>query len=206
MTTLIQLFRWVLLKFILAGLIACLGLGAYALWLFQRDSADFDLRRNERMTSLAGKRHELQRALEGVNRRREETATELTAEDAQALQASKVIATLHDLESTWDRFIGNPAQQKANAEQIKRMEEVRDLAQAKQAALKEGATRLVWERDGLELELRRVEEQIAFAEEHKSAVGYYLTLAWERTGWAVTALLAVYAMGLLMFAPRPRSE
>lgn len=206
MTTLLQLIRSVLVKFITAGLIAFLGLGAYALWLFQHDNANLDLRRNERMADLAGKRQELQQALDGVNRRREATAVELTAEDAQALQAGKVIATLHDLESTWDRFIGNPAQQKANAEQIKRMEEVRALAQAKQAALKEGAIRLVWERDGLELELRRVEEQVAFAAEHKSAVWHYLTLAWQRTGWAVTALLAVYFMGLFMFASRPRSE
>lgn len=206
MTTLLQLIRWVLGRLLTGILIVALGLGSYATWLFLHDNADFDLRHRELLTTLAGKREEIRRALEDIGRRRDGTTAEIAAEGARAHQADKVIATLHDLESTWDRFIGNPAQQKANAEQIKRMEEVRDTAQAKQAGLQQEVTRLVWERDGRELELGKIDSQIAFAEKHNSAVWHYVTQAWEPARWLVMAGLVVYFFVLLMFAPRPRRD
>ena len=60
---------------------------------------------------------------------------EIAAERAKAEQADKVVEQLKALESSWDRLVGNPEQQKANAEQRARMEAVRGTARAKAAAI-----------------------------------------------------------------------
>ena len=204
MMTLLQLVRLMLGRFILGAVLGALAVGGYGFWLFSHDQGDFDLRRNQTTTTLAVKRQEIQNAMQDVRKRRDEVSAEIEAEGARAQQADKVIVTLHDLESTWDRFIGNPAQQKANAEQITRMEEMRAMAQAKQAGLKQELTRLIWERDGLELSLGKIDRQLAVAEGHKSIVWHYLSEAWSRMGWGVGVALALYCFGLFVFARRPR--
>jgi chromosome segregation ATPase len=185
-------------------LLVVVGLCADGLWLFSHDDGDFELRRNERLTALAVKRQEIRAALADVARRREDATTAMAAEAERARQAEKVIGSLHDLESTWDRLVGNPAQQKANAEQIKRMEEVRDAARAKSAEGKQSLARLAWEKDGLELDQGRLEREQAALEKDRSIAGHYFTAAWRRwQGWVLVGF-AVYLVAEVAVEKRRR--
>jgi hypothetical protein len=195
MATLFRFVRWVLQKVATGGLIVVLGLCACGLWLFLRDKGDFDLSRNQLIMALTGKRQEIRAALDDVHKRMDGTTAEMDAQESRARQAEKIIATLDDLQNVWDRFIGNPEQQRANADQIKRMQETRDAARSKVADLKQALTRLTWERDGLELALGKLDGQLAFAERNKSIVWHYLTQAWQRLRWWVLSVLALYFFG-----------
>lgn len=203
---LVKFFGWILVRFLAGALLALLLLAALGLWRFNRDPGDFAVRRSQRIADLKGQERQVQASLEKVRKQREETSAEIDAEEARASQADRVIVTLRDLASTWDRYVGNPAQQKANDEQIKRMEILRDAARKKQDDLKQERTRLIWERDGLEISLQKVQEQIAAIDEQQSALGYYLSDTWDRVQYWYTGILVVLFFGLLMFAPRPRSE
>ncbi|HWA10911.1 MAG TPA: hypothetical protein VG838_15835 [Opitutaceae bacterium] len=204
MITILLLFRWLCGRLIVGALIAGLGVIALALWLFMHDAGDFEATHTRRLTSLAGQKTDLQYKMADLARRRDATANEIAAEQARAAQADKVIAQLHDLESTWDRLVGNPAQQKANAEQIAHMEEVRASAQTKEAALREDAKRQVWERDGMELAQQKIEDDITFAKNHDTPIWHYLGQAWDRSGTVVEVGLVLYFFLLLLFAPKPK--
>ncbi len=186
-------------------LIAALGLGLYALWLFQHADIDFGLQQGERIAALDLKRREIRGAIEEVTKRSNEDAATMAAAEERARQAEKIIASLRALESTWDRLVGNPAQQKANAEQLSRMEEIHTTARAKVAEMKQARTRLTWEKDGLELDLGRLEQEIASVENHRSVAWHYLAQAWQRTrGWLLM-LFALYLAGEVAVAKRRRS-
>jgi len=124
-----------------------------------------------------------------------QTTAEIGVQEARARQADKVMTQLRELENMWDRFVGNPAQQKANAEQKQHMEEIRTAAQAKVVELQRALTRLTWERDGLEIALGKLDRQIAFAEANKSKIVHYLMQAWLRVKWWVYGALAFYFLG-----------
>jgi hypothetical protein len=204
MATLLRFFRWVLQKFAAAGLIVLLAVAACGVWLFLRDNVDFDIRHHQWVMQLTGERNHYRAALADVQNRITTTTAEIAAQDTRAKQAEKIIAQLRDLQSVWDRFIGNPDQQKANAEQMKHMEEVRVASQAKATELRQSLTRMTWERDGLEIALGKLDRQITFAEAHKNKVLHYLLQAWQKVEWWVYGALALYFLGptvgkLLMF-------
>lgn len=203
---LVKFLGWILVRSLAGALLALLLLAALGLWRFNRDPGDFAVRRSQRVADLKSQEKQVQASLDKVAKQREETSAEIDAEDARASQAERVIATLKDLASTWDRYVGNPAQQKANDEQIARMETLRDAARKKQADLKQERTRLIWERDGLEIALQKVQDQISAIDEQQSALGYYLSDTWDRAQVWYLGFVVVLFFGLLMFAPRPRSE
>jgi hypothetical protein len=189
-------------RFAAGLLIVALGLVGYALWLFRHADIDFGLEQSERIAALDVKRREIRGAIEEVTKRSNEDAATMAAEESRARQAEKIIASLRALESTWDRLVGNLAQQKANAEQLARMEEIRNPARAKVAEMKQALTRLTWEKDGLELDLGRLEQEIAFAENHRSVAWHYLAQALQKAkGW-VLMLFALYLAGEVAVAKR----
>src|SRR5258708_4934951 len=120
-----RFLRWVFEKFAAAALIVALGLAAGALWFFLKDNVDFDQWRQDVVRSINGERTKTQSALADVHKRMDRISVEITAEQERGKQTDKVIAQLKDLESTWDRVVGNPEQQKSNAEQLARMTALR---------------------------------------------------------------------------------
>jgi hypothetical protein len=203
---LLKFIGWLLTRFVAGALLAILLLAGFGWWRYQRDPGDFARRRSELLAGLKGQQQQIKASLENVRKKREETSAEIDAEEARAVQADKVIVTLRELSSTWDRYVGNPAQQKANDEQIKRMETLRDGARSKQTELKQERTRLVWERDGLEISQQNVEAQIAAVDERQSALSFYLSDTWDRSQQGYLIFLGVYFFALLVFAPKPREE
>src|SRR4051812_37752143 len=118
MGTLFRIFRWVAAKFAAAGLIVVLGLAACGLWLFLKDNVDFDQWRGDMIRAVNGERAKTQTAMADVVKRMDRISTEITAEQQRAAQADKVIAQLKEMDSTWDRYLGDRAQQKTNDERL----------------------------------------------------------------------------------------
>jgi hypothetical protein len=201
----LKFIRWVFEKFAAAALIIALGLAALGLWLFLKDNIAFDQWRQDVVHTLNGKRAEVRAALGDVHTRMDRISAEIAAEQERAKLADGAIAKLKDLESTWDRFIGNSAQQKANAEQIEKMRTLRASLTAKVTQLQREFTRATWERDGLEIALGKLDAQMASVEAKRSRVFHYLESTWNyRLGrgafrmavkWWVFAFLGLYFLG-----------
>lgn len=176
---LLKLIRWLFEKFAAAALIVALALAACGLWLFLKDNVDFDQWRQDVVRTLNGKRKEVRAALADVHRRMDRISAEISAERERAKLADSALATLKDLESTWDRYVGNPEQQKANAAQIEKMTALRVTLTAKIKELEYNFTRATWERDGLEIALGKLEVQIGEVEAQRSRVWHYAEKVWE---------------------------
>ncbi len=173
-----QFARWIFDKFAAAALIVTLALAACGLWLFLKDNVDFDQWRQDVVHSINGERTKTKADLDEVHKRMDRIAAEITAEQERGKQADKVIDQLKELQSTWDRYVGNPAQQKANAEQMARLSALRVTLTAKTQTLQQDFTRTTWERDGLEIALGKIDERLKAAEEKQSRALHYLEEAW----------------------------
>jgi hypothetical protein len=145
--------------------------------------------RTQRIRSLTTERDRLARELTAVKVTLAGYPAQIAVEEDRIRQADRVIRELRELESMWDKLVGNPEQQRANAEQIGRMNRLRTEAQGKIALLKEETQRTTWEKDGLDIELAGVASRLSTAERSSSAIGYYLALGWRDVrGWLITAL------------------
>lgn len=195
MATLIKILRWLVEKAAAAVAIVVLALASYGLWLFLRDNVDFDLRRNELIMTLTGERAQVREVLWDVNRRLEIKAAEIVVEEARLTQAESIYARLKELESTWDRLIGNKEQQMANAAQRVRMEAFCAESSAKLQDLRQELQRTTWEKHGLELALGKLEVHLREVEAQKSRFTEYLRLAWEKTRFWIITALALYFIG-----------
>lgn len=203
MGMLLNFIRWLFQKFAAAALIGVLALIACGLWLYLKDNVDFDLWRQDVLRTINGERTKVRAALTDVEQRMSRIAAEMAAEDERGRQADKVLAQLKELESAWDRLVGNPAQQKANEEQMVKIAALRLQITAKRAQLQHEFTRTTWERDGLEIALGKVETQFQAAAEQQSKLLHYFDRTWDYElgrepvrmalkWWLLTALLAYF--------------
>ncbi len=195
MGILLNFVRWLLGKTAAAGLILALGLGAGGLWLFLKDNVGFEDWRRDVIRTITGERAHIQSALGDVEQRLTRMKTEIAAERAKADQTGKIIEQLKALESTWDRLVGNPEQQRANAEQSTKMVALRATAIARIETLQKEYTRTTWERDGLEVALGKKDTELKTAEAKKSKVQHYLEDAWSRSRIWVYLALVLYFFG-----------
>lgn len=205
MGILLKFLRWLLEKFAAAVLIVALGLAACGLWLFLKDNIDFDQWRHDVMRTLNGQRTEIRAALGDVHVRMDRISAEITAEQDRVKLADSAIGKLKELESTWDRLVGNPEQQKANAQQLERMTTLRQELSTKVTQLQRDFTRATWERDGLEIALGKIDAQVATVEAQRSRVLHYVESTWNYelgrgalrlpVKWWVAVFLGVYFLG-----------
>lgn len=190
-----RLGAWLAQKLTIAVTIVVLGLAAYALWLFVRDQVDFDTRQSAWATMLSDERDRLATAKAEVERRIAEMQADLEAQKRRIEQSAKIIANLRALESWWDRWFGNREQQIANEQQIARMETLRTGATATISELQRLLTHSTWERQSIEVELRRIEARWQKAVAGESPAKHYLRAAWDRAKWYVALALASYFFG-----------
>jgi hypothetical protein len=205
MGIILNFIRWVFQKFAAATLIVGLGLAALALWLFLKDNIDFEEWRKDVVRSIDGERTKVKAAMTDVNQRMDRLSVEIATEQDRAKRADKIIADLKELESMWDKYVGNPAQQKANAEQMERMTTVRQAATEKITKLKQDFTRTTWERDGLEIALGKLDARLQTIQQDQSKVMHYLERTWEYpvgrgvvtmpVKWWVFTFLGLYFIG-----------
>lgn len=202
---LFNFIRWIISKVAIAALIVVLAASAVGLWLFVRDRVDFDQWRSDAVRAINGRRAETKAALDDVNKRLDRISAEITAEQERGRVADGAIAKLRELESVWDRLVGNPEQQKANAAQLERLLVTRKDVTTRVAQLQRDFTRATWERDGLQVALGKLEAEFAEVDAQQSKLLHYLDSVWSAPfgpswlrlpfGIWVWVFLAVYFVG-----------
>ena len=190
-----KLAAWLVEKLAAALLIVVLALAAYALWLFVRDQQGLDQRKQEKLLVLAIERDRLGAMKQQIDARMEGLKTEIGVQQQRIERAEKVLSTLRELQGWWDRLFGNSEQQRANREQVARVEHLKQAAANKIPELQQVLTHTFWEKEGALAALARIESEMHVVETTESAVAHYLRTAWERSRIYVYLALATYFFG-----------
>jgi hypothetical protein len=143
-----------------------------------------------RILALTAQRSRLDQELVAVRARLAAFPAQIAAEEEKIRQTDRILAQLEKLKSTWDRLVGNPAQQKANDEQIARMQQLRTESRNHITGLRDETKRTKWEQDGIEIERAKIVADLTAAERRSWALVHYLDLGW--TGvrrWVEPALV-----------------
>ncbi|MBL9186386.1 MAG: hypothetical protein JNK23_02810 [Opitutaceae bacterium] len=191
----LKFLAWLAQKFGVAALIVLIALAGYGLWLFVKEEHSLEVDRVEKLARTMADRDKLLAAKAEVEQRLATLRADIEKQRERAQQAAKVIATLRELESWWDRWFGNRAQQSANAEQIARMEKLRKDSLGLIDDLQRGVTKVVFEKDGVETALHRVNAEVAYLDQTRSGMRRYLATAWDRLKWYLVIALAAYFFG-----------
>jgi hypothetical protein len=192
---LLKLLSWLLQKLAAAGLIVLLALAGYGLWLFLQEEGVFEGRRAERMERAIADRDRLLAAQNAIEQKIAGIRAEIDQQKENAKKADKIIKTLRELESWWDRWFGNSAQQTANAERLRKMETLKTDATDQALELQRTVTQMIWDKDGVDTALRRANAEVENLEASQSRARHYVVLAWEKTKWYVLLALASYFFG-----------
>lgn len=178
-----------------AVVIAVLALVACASYLFVHDPADFQSHRSDEIARLTNQRAALQQELHDIAQRQAADQSERASAQDRAARAERVIVELKPLESTWAKIFGDREQQHRNAEQIARMEKLRAEATTKAVQAQQNAVREGWAKDGVQIELSRVERRLDAVEHNQSAVVHYLDQAWLKLRLWLVGFFVLYFLG-----------
>lgn len=190
--------RWLVRRIVPPVLLGVLGLAAFAMWLIVMDPEDFETRRTTTLRRLAAERSDLEGALAGANQRILRTEAEIAAQQERLRLAEGVLAVLREDQTAWrtawNKLFGESDQERTNEERRVRLEKMKADSTARVARLRETLTRTIWERDGIDIALARIAQNVAAAEKDDSKSRHYGKRAWnEGRGWAV-ALLAAWLL------------
>lgn len=190
-----RLGTWLATKLSVAILIVVLGLAAFGGWLFLRDHVLAESQREQHLEDLVRRRDQMvaQRAeiANAIVRLQEEAAVQRD----RAQRAEKVIATLRELESWWERVFGNAEQQERNAQQAARMAELKDESGARLVQLQQELADSEKLLDRAQSELSGLEAEIRAVTASESEALHYLRAAWERARWYLLVALLTYFFG-----------
>ncbi|GAB1490121.1 hypothetical protein MASR2M8_25790 [Opitutaceae bacterium] len=176
-------------------LIVAIGVAAVAVGLYLRETVDFDQSKAALVQSLTDERDQLEAVRQEIETRIGALQADIANQEERVQRAAKVIATLRELENWWDRLIGNPEQQKANAEQIKRMEDLKTTASAQLIELRRALVQTTWEREGLEIALNRAQQRLQAELQTESRAVHYARRAWDEAKVYVLTALAIFLFG-----------
>lgn len=191
---------WAGQKLVVAGLIVLIALAGYGLWLYLQEEGVFEERRIEKMQRAIVERDHLLTAQKAIAEKIAEVQAGIEQQKARAKQADKVIATLREIQGWWERWFGNRQQQAANEEQIRKMVKLKEDSAGKVAELQRLVTQSIWEKDGIDVNLRRVNAEVGTLEASRSRVRQFVALAWEKTKWYIILALASYFFGPTLWA------
>ena len=191
-----------------AALIVAAWIGAYALWLAVRDPVDFEADSRAKLARFITEQDRAQVALAAVQSRLARLQGELATETERRRTAERALASLqagdHWWSKAWDRLFGDSAEVRTKEERLARLEKAKIDATARIAELKDSITRATWERDGVEIDLARVNRSLAAVERDRSKTRHYLALAWRRLRWYVALALAAWFLAPVLWRRRYR--
>jgi hypothetical protein len=192
---LLKFASWLVQKLAAAAIIVLIALAGYGLWLFLQEEGIFEERRIEKMQRALAERDRLLDAQAAIEERITAARALIEKQKDNAKKADKIIATLRELESWWERWFGNREQQAGNAERLQKMEKLKSDTAAKVVDLQRAVTQAISEKDGVEQTLRRTNAEIGNLEASRSRTRQYAVVAWEKTKWWVLVALATYFFG-----------
>lgn len=197
---LLKIASWLAQKLAVVALIVVLAVAAYAAWHYIVEEGLSEERRIEKLQKAIADRDQLLAAQKAIADKVAAMQAGIEVQRERARQAEKVISRLRELESWWDRWFGNPQQQSANTEQVRRMESLKTQASDKVADLQRTVTQTLWEKDGIESALRRANLEVAQLEASRSRVRQYVIAAWEKTKWPIAVAVGAYLFGPTLWA------
>lgn len=195
---LLEFGTWLLQKLAAAAVIVLLALGIYGLWIFVQEEGVLEQQRVERLQRAMVNRDHLLAAQAALDRHIEAVRRDIERQKERLKQAEKVVATLRELESWWERWwpwSDRKAQQSANAEQLQRMETLKAEAGHQWSALQKTLTAMIDHRDEVGRAVSRTNAEIQQLEASRSRARHYVVLAWEKTKWVIGIALAGYFFG-----------
>ena len=193
--TLLKFGVWLLQKLAAAALIVLVALAGYGFWLYLQEESLSEERRLAQIERTVAERDRLLDAQIALEQRIASVRTEIEKQKENAKKADKIIATLRELESWWERLFGNREQQSANVERLQRMEKFKNDTLGKVNELQRVVTQTVSEQDSVQLALRRVNAEVGSLEASRSQGRHFAALAWEKIKWWVLLALASYFFG-----------
>lgn len=194
---LVQFLWWLVKKFGPFVLIAGLMLTVCATSHFLRDDIDLDERRAANLRELTAKRVELARATGGADQRAIDMRKETLVLQNRIRLAKQDLDALRENHTFWQRWFGDPAKYKADAAEIERLVRLGVEANRQAEDLKRKLAQTKWERDGVEIELERLNAEIARAEAAPGPLLHYYGLAWLQGKYFVIGGGVLYVLGVL---------
>lgn len=205
-----KLALWLVRRVGVAALLVAAGLGAYAFRLAARDPVDFDLHRSESLRLLTGEQQHLQAALGAVKQHIASLEAGLAAQKERLHTADRVSAALRAGDTwwrnAWEKMFGDAEQVRTKEERLERLEQMKVDATARAAELRPIIIRATWERDGVEIDLERVNRHLAAVERDRSKALHYLALAWQRSRWYVIAALVLWFFAPVLWRHRRQPQ
>ena len=191
---------WAGQKLVVAALIVAIALAGYGLYLYLQEEGVFEEKRLERLQHAIVERDHLLKAQQAVAEKITAIQADIEKQKTRAKQADKVISTLREIQGWWERWFGNRQQQAANEEQIRKMEKLKEDSAGKVGELQRLVTQSVWEKDGIDANLRRVNAEVGTLEASRSRARQFVALAWEKTKWYIILALVSYFFGPTLWA------
>lgn len=190
-----RLGTWLLTKVGMVVAIVVVALVGTGVWLYVQDQVDAETRRMEHVARLKGERSRLEsvRAEFAESVAHYEQTAQLQRERIE--RANRIITTLRELESWWDRIWGNPEQQQANADQIVRMEALRTDAGNRLEEIGRDIGAAAGELQSMDFRIENLTRDITAVEEGGSLSGHYLRAAWLQVRDYLVIALALYLFG-----------
>jgi hypothetical protein len=191
----LKLGSWLAQKLVAAALIVLLALAGYGLWLYLQEEGAFEAGRVDKIQRAIAERDHLVEAQAAIEKRLAGIRIEIEKQKENAKKADKIIATLRELESWWERWFGNREQQSANVERLRRMESLKSDTLGKVDELQRLLMQAGLEKSGIEMGLRRANAEVSNLEASRSRTRHFAILAWEKTRWWILIALASYFLG-----------
>ena len=190
-----RLGTWLLSKLAIGALMVVVGVLVFGAWLYARDHFSAEADRAERMRQLTVERDRLLGLRADLAAAVVELQGQAKVQQERVERAEKILATLRDLESWWDRFFGDPEQKAINEQRAQRMETLKadslSLVRDLQSSLVTTEQRL----QGADGDLRRIEQELTVLQASESQARHYLAAAWKQTRWYLLTALLMYFFG-----------
>lgn len=188
-------------KLAMAVLIAIMTLFAYSLWLFVGENGDYHEHRATRSSRMEAQRAEVSAQLADVSVKTDVAIATLASQQQRALQAEKLLKSLHELDpGTLDRLVGDGEQHAQHEARIASTAKIKTEAQTRVVELQREVVLGEQKRTDLKLRLSAVEAEQAALRAETNAAGHYLRVAWQEGAWLVYTLFFVYLFGGLAVA------
>lgn len=193
------------------GLLAAVGVTAiWALYLFVHDDADFATSRARHLASMSERQAIAADAVREAAGHVETLDAEIAKLHERRDRASRILETLHSMQSGWGKFFGNREQQRINGRRIEDLEKRRRDDEKVLHKLERERARAEATRERVVRQLKRAEARLGFAQRNDWPAAFYASIAWQSARGYIIAGLCVYFFGPLVvrfvffyvFAPR----
>lgn len=205
-----KFISWAFLKLVFGAFIVIAAVGIYGLWLFGHEAGEVETARPCFLDSLQAQKAAAEQNVAEARANLAKAKEDLARPEEKAAKAGHLAGGLEEMQTTWDRFLGNRAQWKINRERIQYLRAVEKEAGREAKKLRSNATRSGVLLDRSLRQLSLVEEKLETVGWSDSAWVYYPVRAWWEGRWVFLFPAALYFFGPTLhklglyfhFAPR----